>query len=76
VKADAEQAVARPALAAHPNLTLITGTTVERLLTDASGRSVTGLAATHVQKPRPQTFTKTLARCHLPGAWDQGVATT
>jgi choline dehydrogenase-like flavoprotein len=45
-KADAEWAVIRPALAAHPNLTLMTRTTVERLLTDASGRSVTGVAVT------------------------------
>jgi choline dehydrogenase-like flavoprotein len=45
-KADAEQAVIRPALAAHPNLTLMTGTTAERLLTDAGGRCVTGVAAT------------------------------
>jgi len=45
-KADAEMAVIRPALAAHPNLTLMTRTRVERLLTDASGRSVTGVAAT------------------------------
>jgi choline dehydrogenase-like flavoprotein len=45
-KADAEWAVIRPALAAHPNLTLMTGMTVEQLLTDASGRSVTGTAAT------------------------------
>jgi choline dehydrogenase-like flavoprotein len=45
-KADAEWAVIRPALAAHPNLTLMTSTTVERLLTDASGRCVTGVAAT------------------------------
>ena len=45
-KADAERAVLRPALAAHPNLTLMTGTRVERLLTDAAGRSVTGAAVT------------------------------
>jgi choline dehydrogenase-like flavoprotein len=45
-KADAERAVIHPALAAHPNLTLMTRTTVQRLLTDASGRSVTGVAAT------------------------------
>jgi choline dehydrogenase-like flavoprotein len=43
-KADAEMAVVRPALAAHPNLTLMTGTRAERLLTDASGRLVTGVA--------------------------------
>jgi choline dehydrogenase-like flavoprotein len=45
-KADAEWAVIRPALAAHPNLTLMTGTTAERLLTDAGGRSASGVAVT------------------------------
>jgi choline dehydrogenase-like flavoprotein len=45
-KADAEWAVIRPALAAHPNLTLMTRTTVERLTTDGAGRSVTGVAVT------------------------------
>jgi len=45
-KADAEWAVVRPALAAHPNLTLLTGTTAGRLITDAGGRSVTGVAVT------------------------------
>ena len=45
-KADAEWAVIRPALAAHPNLTLMTRTTVQRLLTDAGGRAVTGVAVT------------------------------
>ena len=46
-KADAEWAVVRQALAAHPNLTLLTGTTAERLITDVGGRSVTGVAVTH-----------------------------
>ena len=55
-KADAEWAVIRPALAAHPNLTLITRTTAERLLTDASGRSVTGVAVT-LSDGSPDTFT-------------------
>ena len=45
-KADAEWAVIRPAPAAHPNLTLMTRTTVERLITDSSGRSVSGVAVT------------------------------
>jgi choline dehydrogenase-like flavoprotein len=45
-KADAETAVLRPALAVHPNLTLMTRTMVERLLTDPGGRTVTGVAAT------------------------------
>jgi len=55
-KADAEWAVVRPALAAHPNLTLMTRTTVERLITDASGRSVTGVAVT-LPDGSPQAFT-------------------
>jgi choline dehydrogenase-like flavoprotein len=45
-KADAEWAVIRPALAAHPNLTLMTGTTAECLITEANGHSVTGVAVT------------------------------
>jgi choline dehydrogenase-like flavoprotein len=55
-KADAEMAVIRPALAAHPNLTLMTKTTVERLLTDAGGRAVTGVAVT-LPDGSPGTFT-------------------
>jgi choline dehydrogenase-like flavoprotein len=58
-KADAEQAVIRPALAAHPNLALMTRTTVERLLTNASGRSVTGVAVT-LPDGSPHTFTADL----------------
>ena len=45
-KADAEHAVIRPALAAYPNLTLMTRTTVERLLTEPGGRSVAGVEVT------------------------------
>ncbi len=45
-KADAESVAIRPALAAHPNLRLLTGTTVTRLLTDAAGRTVTGVVTT------------------------------
>jgi choline dehydrogenase-like flavoprotein len=45
-KADAEWAVIRPALAAHPNLTLRARTRVERLITDATGHSVTGAEVT------------------------------
>jgi choline dehydrogenase-like flavoprotein len=45
-KADAEMAVIRPALAAHPNLTLLTNTTVDRIVTDATGHAVTGVAVT------------------------------
>jgi choline dehydrogenase-like flavoprotein len=55
-KADAERAVLRPALAAHPNLTLLTRTTVQRLLTDAGGRAVTGVAVT-LPDGSPGTFT-------------------
>jgi len=55
-KADAEWAVIRPALAAHPNLTLMTGTTAERLMTDGSGRAVSGVAVT-LPDGSPHAFT-------------------
>lgn len=45
-KADAEWVVVRPALAAHPNLTLMTRATVEQLLTSPTGRDVTGVVTT------------------------------
>jgi len=44
-KADAQIICVDPALAAHPNLTLLTGTYVERLVTDREGRIVTGIEA-------------------------------
>jgi choline dehydrogenase-like flavoprotein len=55
-KADAEWAVIRPALAAHPNLVLLTRTTVDRLITDGSGRSVTGVTVT-LPDGSPHAFT-------------------
>ena len=55
-KADAEWAVVRPALATHPNLTLMTRTTVDRLLADDGGRSVAGVAVT-LADGSPHTFT-------------------
>ena len=45
-KADAEWAVVRPALAAHPNLTMMTRARVDKLITDAAGRTVTGVLTT------------------------------
>ena len=45
-KADAEWVAVRPALAAHDNLTLITRATVEKLVTDSSGRTVIGVVTT------------------------------
>ncbi len=42
-KADAQVMCVDPALAAHPNLTLLTNAYVQRLETDASGRTVTGV---------------------------------
>jgi len=48
--------VLRPALTAHPNLSLMTRTTVERLVTDASGGSVGGVAVT-LPDGSPHTFT-------------------
>jgi choline dehydrogenase-like flavoprotein len=58
-KADAERAVIRPALAAHPNLTLMTRTTVQRLITDCAGGSVAGVAVT-LPDGSPHTFTADL----------------
>ncbi|HTX85948.1 MAG TPA: GMC family oxidoreductase [Streptosporangiaceae bacterium] len=55
-KADAESAVIRPALAAYPNLTLLTGTTVERLVTDPGGRSVAGVEVS-LPDGSPHAFT-------------------
>jgi choline dehydrogenase-like flavoprotein len=46
-KADAQVVCVDPALAAHPNLTLLTNAYVSRLETDASGRSV---GAVHVTR--------------------------
>jgi len=54
-KADAERAVIRPALARYPNLTLMTRTTVERLVTDATGRFVTSAEVT-LPDGSPHTF--------------------
>ena len=45
-----------PALAAHPNLALMTRTTVERLITDSSGHSVSGVAVT-LPDGSPHVFT-------------------
>jgi choline dehydrogenase-like flavoprotein len=42
-KADAQVMCVDPALAAHPNLTLLTGAYVEALETDAAGRAVTSV---------------------------------
>jgi choline dehydrogenase-like flavoprotein len=42
-KADAQVICVDPALAAHPNLTLLTNAYVERLLTNAGGSAVTGI---------------------------------
>ena len=45
-KADAQVMCVDPALAAHPNLTLLTGAYVSRLEADPAGRSVTGVHVT------------------------------
>ncbi len=42
-KADAQVICVDPALASHANLTLVTNAYVEKLLTDASGRTITGV---------------------------------
>lgn len=46
-KADAQIIGVDPALAAHPNLTLMTRSYVERLLTNPSGRAVAGVEVVH-----------------------------
>ncbi len=51
-KADGETASVRPALAKHRNLRLLTGTTVERLLTDGTGHTVTGVVTTDASGDR------------------------
>ena len=58
-KADAEWAAVRPALAAHDNLTLITRATVQKLLTDSTGRTVTGVVTTMADQSTV-TFTASL----------------
>ena len=55
-KADAEWVAVRPALAAHQNLTLLTGATVQKLVTDPAGRTVTGVV-TAMPDGSMQTFT-------------------
>ncbi|MCO7221208.1 GMC oxidoreductase [Klenkia sp. PcliD-1-E] len=55
-KADAESVVVRPALRRHPNLRLLTRTTVTRLLTDDAGRSVTGVQTESADGTR-ETYT-------------------
>jgi len=55
-KADAEWAVIRPGLAAHPNLVLMTRTRVDRLITDGGGGRVTGAAVT-LPDGSPHVFT-------------------
>ena len=45
-KADAQVMCVDPALAAHPNLTLLTGAYVSKLETDAGGKTITGVCVT------------------------------
>lgn len=53
-KADAETVCVRPALE-HPNVQILTGRTVDRLETSASGREVTAVHATHRGAPEIHT---------------------
>lgn len=55
-KDDADSAVSHPAFATHPTLTLLTNTTAHRLITDASGHTVTGVAVT-LPDGAPHVFT-------------------
>jgi len=49
-KADAQVMCVDPALAAFPNLTLMTNAYVEKLETDASGKTVTGVVVRHTDR--------------------------
>ena len=51
-KADAQICCVDPMLAAHPNVTLMTGAYVERLETDPQGRTVTGVQVLHTGSER------------------------
>ncbi len=51
-KADAQVICVDPALQAHPNLTLLTNTYVERLLTNAAGTAIEGIEAVCRGEPR------------------------
>ena len=53
-KADAHVRCVRPALAEHKNLTLVTHAKVERLETDATGRSITRVHVNH--RGAPETY--------------------
>jgi choline dehydrogenase-like flavoprotein len=53
-KADAQVICVDPALAAHPNLTLLTGAYVSRLSTDPSGRRVTAVEV--LRNGRPEAY--------------------
>lgn len=55
-KSDSEVIAVRPALAAHPNLQLLTRATVRRLVTDDAGGTVTGVV-TEMPDGSEQTFT-------------------
>ena len=66
-KADAQVMCVDPALAAHPNVTLLTGAYVTRLETDAAGRSVTARARRRGRArrsgTRPTSWWSPAARC-------------
>ena len=52
-KSDAQIICVDPALAAHPNLTLLKNAYVDKLLTDPAGREVTGRRDRH-RRPAPR----------------------
>ena len=62
-KADAQVMCVDPALAAHPNLELLTNAYVDRLETDAAGRSVTGVHLTRNGAPERHTADIVVVAC-------------
>jgi choline dehydrogenase-like flavoprotein len=62
-KADAQIVCVDPTLAAHPNVTLLTEAYVERLLTDPSGRRITGVETKIAGAKRVLTADIVLSAC-------------
>lgn len=62
-KADAQVICVDPALAAHPNLTLLTGAYVSKLETDGAGRAVTGVRVERAGKRERYSADIVVAAC-------------
>ena len=63
-KADAQVVCVDPALAAHPNLTLLTNAYVSKLETDASGRSVSAVRVEREELSQPDPASRHRGTAH------------